>query len=76
MIGTMEAAIEKRGGKLLESCNLFDVYEGEQVGADKKSVAFNLVFRANDRTLSDAEVNEVMDKILAELAKLDVVLRQ
>ncbi len=76
MIGTMEAAIIKRGGKLLESCNLFDIYEGEQVGADKKSVAFSLVFRANDRTLSDTEINEVMDKILAELAGLGAVLRQ
>lgn len=76
MIGTMETAIEKRGGKLLESCSLFDIYEGEQVGEDKKSVAFNLVFRANDRTLSDTEINEVMDKILAELAGLGAVLRQ
>ncbi|MCM1307152.1 MAG: phenylalanine--tRNA ligase subunit beta [Butyrivibrio sp.] len=76
MIGTMEAAIEKRGGKLLESCKLFDIYEGEQVGEDKKSVAFSLVFRANDRTLSDAEINGVMDKILAELAGLGAVLRQ
>lgn len=76
MIGTMEAAIIKRGGKLLESCNLFDIYEGEQVGADKKSVAFSLVFRANDRTLSDTEINEVMDKILAELAGLGAMLRQ
>lgn len=76
MIGTMETAIEKRGGKLLESCSLFDIYEGEQVGEDKKSVAFSLVFRAGDRTLSDAEVNEIMDKILTELAKLGAVLRQ
>lgn len=76
MIGTMETAIIKRGGKLLESCSLFDIYEGEQVGEDKKSVAFSLVFRAGDRTLSDAEINEVMDKILTELAKLGAVLRQ
>lgn len=76
MIGTMETAIEKRGGKLLESCSLFDIYEGEQVGENKKSVAFSLVFRANDRTLSDTEINEVMDKILAELAGLGAVLRQ
>lgn len=76
MIGTMETAIIKRGGKLLESCSLFDIYEGEQVGEDKKSVAFSLVFRAGDRTLSDVEINEVMDKILTELAKLGAVLRQ
>ena len=76
LIGTMEAAIEKKGGKLLESCSLFDIYEGSQVGEGKKSVAFNLVFRAKDRTLADTEVNELMDKILAELTKLGAVLRQ
>ena len=76
MIGTMEDAIVKRGGKLLEDCRLFDIYEGEQVGEGKKSVAFSLVFRAKDRTLSDAEINEVMDKILAELTGLGAVLRQ
>ena len=46
LIGTMENAIIKKGGKLLESCELFDIYEGEQVGEGKKSVAFSLVFRA------------------------------
>ena len=76
MVGTLETAIEKRGGKLLESCKLFDVYEGEQVGNDKKSVAFSLSFRASDRTLSDSEVNEVMDKILKELSGLGASLRQ
>ncbi|MDD6234080.1 MAG: phenylalanine--tRNA ligase subunit beta [Lachnospiraceae bacterium] len=76
LIGTMENAIIKKGGKLLESCELFDIYEGEQVGAGKKSVAFSLVFRAKDRTLSDTEIGEIMDKILAELTKLGAVLRQ
>lgn len=76
MIGTMEDAIIRRGGKLLESCCLFDIYEGEQVGEGKKSVAFSLVFRAKDRTLADTEINEIMDKILAELTKLGTVLRQ
>ena len=76
LVGTMEEAIRKKGGKLLESCSLFDIYEGNQVGEGKKSVAFNLIFRAKDRTLSDTEVNELMDKILAELNKLGAVLRQ
>lgn len=76
LIGTMENAIIKKGGKLLESCELFDIYEGEQVGEDKKSVAFSLVFRAKDRTLSDTEISEIMDKILAELTGLGAVLRQ
>lgn len=76
LIGTMENAIIKKGGKLLESCELFDIYEGEQVGDGKKSVAFSLVFRAKDRTLSDTEISEIMDKILAELTGLGAVLRQ
>jgi len=76
LIGTMENAIIKKGGKLLESCELFDIYEGEQVGESKKSVAFSLVFRAKDRTLSDTEISEIMDKILAELTGLGAVLRQ
>ena len=76
LIGTMENAIIKKGGKLLESCELFDIYEGEQVGEGKKSVAFSLVFRAKDRTLSDTEISEIMGKILAELTGLGAVLRQ
>ena len=76
LIGTMENAIIKKGGKLLESCELFDISEGEQVGEGKKSVAFSLVFRAKDRTLSDTEISEIMDKILAELTGLGAVLRQ
>jgi phenylalanyl-tRNA synthetase beta chain len=76
LVGALEGAIEKRGGKLLESCTLFDIYEGAQVGEGKKSVAFNLVFRAKDRTLEDKEVNEIMDKILKELAGLGASLRQ
>ncbi len=76
MIGTLEHAIMKKGGKLLESCELFDIYEGEQVGEGKKSVAFSLVFRAKDRTLADTEINETMDKILGELAGLGAELRR
>ena len=76
LVGTMTAAIEKKGGKLLEKCRLFDIYEGEQVGEGKKSVAFALTFRAKDRTLADTEINEIMEKILAELTKLGANLRQ
>ena len=76
LVGTMTAAIEKKGGKLLEECRLFDIYEGEQVGEGKKSVAFALTFRAKDRTLADTEINEIMEKILAELTKLGANLRQ
>lgn len=66
-VGEIIKIIEKQHSSILESYNLFDVYEGKQVGEGKKSVAYSLSFRAEDRTLTDSEVNEVMDKILADL---------
>lgn len=74
-VGQIEKIIKKNGGKLLESYKLFDVYEGEQVAADKKSVAYSLVFRDKTKTLSDAEVNPAVDKILAELNKIGIEIR-
>ncbi|MGN0243436.1 MAG: phenylalanine--tRNA ligase subunit beta [Lachnospiraceae bacterium] len=74
-VGQIEEVLKKRGGKLLESCQLFDVYEGERVEAGYKSVAYSLTFRAKDRNLEASEVNTVVDKILAELEKLDIKLR-
>ncbi len=66
-VGEIVKIIEKQRTEIMESYKLFDVYEGEQVGQGKKSVAYSLSFRAADRTLTDQEVNEVMDKILADL---------
>lgn len=74
-VGQIEAVIKKCGGKLLESVKLFDVYEGEQVAAGKKSVAYSMTFRAKDRTLEDAEVSKIIDKILKELGKLGIEMR-
>lgn len=61
-VGPMFKLIKQIGGDLLESAELFDIYQGEQTGADNKSVAFSLVFRA-DRTLTDIEANDLIDKI-------------
>ena len=72
----MENAIIKKGGKLLESCELFDIYEGEQVGEGKKSVAFSLVFRAKDRTLEEKDIAPIMEKILADLGDMGIELRK
>lgn len=74
-VGQIEKIIKKNGGKILESYKLFDVYEGEQVAAGKKSVAYSLVFRDKAKTLSDAEVNSAVEKILAELGKLGIEIR-
>ena len=74
-VGRIEKIIKKNGGKILEHVSLFDVYEGDQVPEGKKSVAFSLLFRALDRTLSDEEVNSAVDKILRELGKVGIELR-
>ncbi len=74
-VGQIEKVIKKCGGKLLESYKLFDVYEGEQVAAGKKSVAYTMTFRAKDRTLSDQEVSEIINKILSELGKMGIEIR-
>ncbi len=74
-VGQIEKIIKKNGGKILESYKLFDVYEGEQVAKGKKSVAYSLVFRDKTRTLSDAEVNPAVEKILKELGKLGIEIR-
>lgn len=74
-VGQIEEVIHKCGGKLLENIELFDVYEGEQIQKGYKSIAYSLRFRAKDRTLEDAEVNKVIDKLLKELKKLDIDLR-
>ena len=75
LAGQVEDVIVKKAGKLLEKVELFDVYEGERIGADKKSLAYSIRFRAADRTLLDEDVNAVMDKIIAALKDLGAVLR-
>ncbi len=74
-VGQVEKVMKDNGGKLLESIQLFDVYEGAPILPGYKSVAFNLVFRASDRSLETAEVNKAVDKILKALAKMDIELR-
>ena len=75
-IGEIERMISQRGGKLLEEVRLFDVYEGSQIEAGCKSVAFSITFRAADRTLSEADITGVMKKILNGLESMGIVLRQ
>jgi len=76
LVRDIELAIREKSGKLVESVKLFDVYKGQNLAADMKSVAYSISFRAADRTLTDDEVNAVMAKILANLeAKTGAVLR-
>lgn len=74
-VGQVEKIMKEKGGKLLESITLFDVYEGSQIEEGFKSVAFNLTFRSQERSLEASEVNKAVDKILKELSKLGVELR-
>ncbi len=76
LIMEIEECIVEKGGKILESVKLFDIYKGDKVQEGYKSVAFSLEFRGIENTLTDAEINEKMEKILSNLkAKLDIELR-
>ena len=63
----IEKIIKKCSGNILEGYNLFDVYKGAQIPEGKKSVAYSVTFRADDRTLTDEEINGVFDKIVKTL---------
>ena len=67
--------IVQRTGKILEAYRLFDVYEGEQIGNGFKSMAYTIVFRDKEKTLSDEDVNLAMRKILHGLRNLGIELR-
>ncbi len=64
---SMQAAVEKAAGKLLESVKLFDVYKGKGIPEGKKSVAYSLSLRAPDRTLTDEECDKAMRAAIAAL---------
>lgn len=75
LAGQIEDIIEQRGGKILESYKLFDVYEGSQITAGYKSVAYSITFRSKDHTLEEKEVTSAMNKILNGLQGLGIELR-
>ena len=66
-VADIEEIIRKASGKLLESVQLFDVYEGEQIPEGKKSVAYSAVYRASDRSLTGEEVQKAFDKTVRSL---------
>ena len=72
----IEGIIKKKAGNIFESLTLFDVYKGKQVPEGKKSMAYSVVFRAEEKTLTDEDVNPVVDSILKALSdQLGVTLR-
>lgn len=73
--GEIEKIIRSESGAILESLELFDIYEGERIGADKKSMAYSITFRNKEKTLEESEISAVMDKILKGLQTIGAVLR-
>jgi phenylalanyl-tRNA synthetase beta chain len=69
-------AILEAGGELLRSADVFDLYEGEQLGEGQKSLALRLEFRAPDRTLTDEEVGALRGSIKAKLMEIGATLRE
>lgn len=76
LAGDIEGVIAQRGGKILESYQLFDLYEGDQIKDGYKSMAYSVTFRAKDRTLEESDVAGAMKKILNGLEQLGATLRQ
>jgi phenylalanyl-tRNA synthetase beta chain len=75
-VGTLEKAISGGAGRLLERIELFDVYEGAQIPAGKKSVAFSVYLRSADSTLTDKEIDDVNTKIIKKLESVGAELRK
>ena len=75
LAGQIEHILTQRGGKILESYQLFDIYEGNQIKGGYKSMAYSLVFRHHDKTLEESEITAAMKKILNGLTDLGIELR-
>lgn len=67
LVQEIEDIIKKQGGKMVEKVTLFDVYKGKQIPSGKKSVAYSIRYRLDNKTLTDDEVTKVHDKILRTL---------
>ncbi len=75
-VATIEEVMAKAAGKLCEDVKLFDIFRGEKIGDGKKSVAFRVILRAQDRTLTVEEADKVSNKIIKDLAfKLGLNIR-
>lgn len=73
----IEKVIKKAGGKLLTNIEVFDIYTGENIGKDEKSIAYSLTFNDSKKTLTEDEVTTIFTKIISSVEKLEnVKLRQ
>lgn len=76
LVGDIEKVFDTKGGQYLESYELFDIYEGAQIKAGFKSVAYSLTFRAKDKTLEENDYAPAMNKILKALEEMGIELRK
>jgi phenylalanyl-tRNA synthetase beta chain len=76
LVGQIETIIRQRGGKILEGYELFDIYEGEQIKAGFKSIAYSIKFRHKEKTLEEIEITKTMKKIVNGLESLGIELRK
>ena len=76
MSAEVEVIIRKCSGRLLEDLELFDVYQGDNIEKGYKSLAYSLTYRAKDRTLTEEEVNPIIEKTLVKLKEKGIDLRK
>ncbi len=74
--GEIASYIKKAAGSLLNSSTVFDVYTGAGLEENQRSIAYSLEFSANDRTLTDEEINQILEKIIANLEKQGMTIRK
>ncbi len=76
LIGQIEEVFDNKGGSYLESYELFDIYEGNQILKGFKSVAYSLTFRAKDKNLEEEDITSAMNRILKALEGMGIQLRK
>lgn len=72
----VETLIKKKAGKLLLDIKVFDVYEGKNIDSNKRSIAYSLTFGAQDRTLNDEEINDILENIINDLKNKGIEIRK
>ena len=76
LVGEIEKVINKHGKDLIEKIELFDIYTGDQIPEGKKSVAYSIIYRSYEKTLTDKEINSVQNNLIEDLEKsFDAELR-
>jgi phenylalanyl-tRNA synthetase beta chain len=71
----IEKIIKKAGGWLLDDIQVFDIYTGDKIASDEKSIAYSLTFKDDNRTLNEEEVMEVFNNIIDKVEKTGAKLR-